>query len=45
MGHYFQYSNMIIILEQEAGKAIYLKISLAEQNGEIKNSFAPGTIK
>jgi hypothetical protein len=39
MGHYFQYSNMIIIPEQEAGRAIYLKISRAEQNGEIKTSF------
>jgi len=27
MGHYFKYSNMIIIPEQEAGRAIYLKIS------------------
>jgi hypothetical protein len=29
---------MIIIPEQEAGRAIYLKISQAEQYGEIKNS-------
>lgn len=45
MGHYFKYSNMIIILEQEAGGAIYLKIFQAKQNGEFKKPFTPGTIK
>jgi hypothetical protein len=40
MGHYFQYSNMIVILEQEAGRVIYLKISQDEQNREIKKPFS-----
>jgi hypothetical protein len=49
MGHTFQYSNMIIIYEQEEKRANYLKIfsqeDLSPAASKMRNKISPGLRK